>query len=57
MRKLLNRLLIKFGDDVLLSRSYGVDMDIRGHAESRASWQRGRESLGNVYGYEVNRKD
>ncbi len=49
--------LDKLPDTVLLRRSWGADMDIRGHAESRASWERGRKSLGNVYGYEVNRGD
>ena len=44
-------------DTVLKRRSYGVDIDVQGHAESRASWERGREKLGNVYGYEVNRPD
>jgi len=42
-------------NDVLLSRSWGVDVDVARHAESRASWKRGREKLGNVYGYEVKR--
>ena len=44
-------------DDVLERRAYNVDMDQKTHADSRASWQRGREKLGNVYGYEVNRSD
>ena len=38
----------------LKRRSYGAEIDISGHAESRASWERGRKKLGNVYGYEVN---
>ena len=44
-------------DDVLLRRAYAADIDTQGHAMSRASWERGRERLGNVYGYEVNRDE
>ena len=44
-------------DDVLSRRAYAADIDREAHAESRASWQRGREKLGNIYGYEVNRDD
>ena len=44
-------------DDVLMRHAYAADIDTKAHAMSRASWQRGREKLGNVYGYDVKRKD
>ena len=44
-------------DDVLERRAYAGGIDLESHAETRASWRRGREKLGNVYGYDVRRDD
>jgi hypothetical protein len=44
-------------DDVLERRAYAGGIDLESLTETRASWQRGREKLGNVYGYDVRRDD
>ena len=44
-------------DDVLMRHAFAADIDTKAHAMSRVSWQRGREKLGNVYGYNVKRDD